>query len=374
VERFDVVVVGAGVAGSAAALALAGSARTLLLEQHPFGHKLGSSHGGSRIFRHAYDDARYVRLAYEADAGWLALERDAGVRLLHRFGGLDIGPAELPILADIERALTDAGRPFARLGPAEVATRFPAFRLTDDQIAIHSPDAGVLAADACTAALRRAAAGRGAVLRDRTPVEAVSAGDHGVELVAAGERIAAERLVLTGGPWLSEGPLALDAPLAVQQQQVIYLEIDDASGFGARPSPVFIDYGSMVYGFPPFERPGSVKVSDHSGAQTVRLSERGDALDIERVAATTATARRLMPGLSDRVVGHDLCLYTATPDEHFLLGPHPELPNVVVGGGFSGHGFKFGPMLGEILAELALEGSSRRDLSLFTPDRFQPSG
>ena len=368
-ESCDVIVIGAGLAGSATAMALAGRASVLLLEQHRFGHRYGSSHGGSRIFRHAYPDAGYVRLAHEADGLWQRLERDADDRLLYRSGGLDIGEAGLPALADIERALLAAGRPFERLAAAEVAERHPAFELGDDEEAVYSPDAGVLAADRCVAAMQRLAHQRGATLRERTRVERIVATPDGVEVHAGAESFAADRLVLTAGPWLSEGPLALGLPLHVEQQQVIYLEVAPGEPFVRGRCPVFINHGNRLYGFPLFERPNAIKVSDHTGAPTIRLEARSEQLDGARAATTVARARRLLPQAGD-IVASDLCLYTKTPDEHFVIGPHPEHAHVVVGGGFSGHGFKFGPLLGEILAELTLEGASSRDLSLFSPTRF----
>lgn len=369
-QSYQVIVIGAGVAGSAAALALAGRGSVLLLEQHDFGHALGSSHGGSRIFRHAYEDVRYVRLAVEADGLWQRLERDADERLLYRSGGIDIGAAGSPALSAIENALAAAGRPFERLTAEAVRRRFPAFRLAEGEEAVFSADAGVLAADRCLATMQRMAHLRGATLRAHTPVAAIRTTAHGVEVrTAGGERFGAETIILTAGPWLSEGPLALPLPLQIEQQQVIYLQVGRAERFERGRCPVFIHYGSFIYGFPLFERPDAVKLSDHSGAPAIRLGERATEPNGARAAATAERARALLPDLGERVAS-DLCLYTKTPDEHFVLGAHPEFADVIVGGGFSGHGFKFGPLLGEILAELALDGTSGRDLSLFDPGRF----
>ncbi|MBW6455680.1 MAG: N-methyl-L-tryptophan oxidase [Trueperaceae bacterium] len=353
-QRFDTIVIGAGVIGAAAAWRLAGRGRTLLLEQHAFLHEAGSSHGGSRIFRHAYEDREHVRLAVAADALWGELEAATGERLLHRCGGLDLGAAGHGELDAIEVALSAEGRPVERLVGATVRARFPAFGVGDDVEALYQPDAAIVPATRAVATLLRAAAAEGAALRDREPVRAIRAGADGVEVVTAVARYAAERLVVAAGPWLAGLLPELELPLRVEQQQVLYLRVGaDARAFAPGRMPLFIDRRGGIYGFPLFERPDAVKVSDHEGAPTIRLEERSDRIDPDRAAATVAAARRLLPGLDGELVGGQTCLYTKTPDERFVLDRHPEHPRVVVAGGGSGHAFKFGPVLGEIAAELA---------------------
>ena len=366
-EQFDVIVVGAGVAGSAAAYRLSSQVKVLLLEQYPFLHARGSSHGGSRIFRHAYEDERYVKLALAADEAWKQLEQDSDDRLLYRTGGLDIGGAEL---GPIEAALTAVGRPFERLSSKEVGARFPAVRLKEGQEALFQPHAGVLAATRCLGAMQRVAAERGAVLRDRTPLERVDLHRDHVTLTTAGGRVAADRLVLSAGPWLSRLVPELEGSLHVEQQQVLYLRVEHGEHFARGKMPVFINHESGVYGLPPLEFPHAVKVSDHYGAPRIDLEHRPNTLMEARARHTIQRVRSFMPDVTDDLVSYEMCLYTKTPDEHFILDHHPEHPHVVLAGGFSGHGFKFGPVLGEILADLALEGSSRRDLSLFDAGRF----
>ena len=366
-EQFDVIVVGAGVAGSAAAYKLSSRAKVLLLEQYPFLHARGSSHGGSRIFRHAYEDERYVKLALAADEAWAALERDGDDKLLYRTGGLDIGGRELE---PIEAALTALGRPFERLSAEEVAARFPATQLKGDQEALFQPHAGVLAASRCLGAMQRVAAERGAVLRDRTPVAHIDVHKDHVTLTTPGGRVAADRLVLSAGPWLSRLVSELEGSLHVEQQQVLYLRVEHGEHFARGKMPVFINHESGVYGLPPLEFPHAVKVSDHYGAPRIELENRPNALMESRARHTVQRVRAFMPDVTDDLVSYEMCLYTKTPDEHFILDRHPEHPHVVLAGGFSGHGFKFGPVLGEVLADLALEGSSRHDLSLFGADRL----
>ncbi len=379
-NHYDVIVVGAGVAGSAAAYRLAASHRVLVLEQYAFLHKLGSSHGGSRIFRHAYADERYVALAVAADELWRGLEHDTDEKLLTRTGGLDIAQAGYPALTEVERALRNAGRSVETLSPAEVAKRFPAFELPAGSAALYQADAGILAATRCVNALLRTAAARGATLRDNEPVlEFQVCPDH-VDVVTAQGAYSADKLVITAGPWLSERLSELVTMLApalrslirIEQQQVIYLKVLQGEAFAPSRMPIFInhDLQAEVYGFPLFELPHAVKVSDHAGAPTITLDSRQTGLMKERARETVRRVQSFLPGVTSEIVHHEMCLYTKTPDEHFILDVHPEHNNVVVGGGFSGHGFKFGPVLGEILADLALEGTSKHDLSLFGLGRF----
>jgi sarcosine oxidase len=370
VERFDAIVVGAGVAGAAAAYHLAARGSTLVLEQFEFLHDRGSSHGGSRIFRYAYEDERYVRLAVAADAAWRALEDGTGERLLVRTGGLDIGSVAAGELDAIERALRAAGCRAERLPPAAVAERFPAFRLGDGQEALHQPDAGILPATRCVATMLRASAVSGADLRSHEVVRRISSVAGGVEVETDGGRYGAERLVVTAGAWLGEVLAELGLPLHVEQQQVLYVRVAEAPPFVPYRMPVFIDRRCGVYGFPLYERPDAIKVSDHERAPTITLQDRDDRVDPARAADTLLRARSLLPQLGTEIVEAQTCLYTKTPDEHFVLGQHPEHPEIVLGGGFSGHGFKFGPVLGEILADLATRGESDHDLSLFAATRF----
>ncbi len=370
-ERFHTIVLGAGVIGAAAALHAARRGRTLLLERHAFLHERGSSHGGSRIFRHAYEDVDHVRLAVAADACWTTLEASSGERLLHRTGGLDLGAAGGGDLDAIEAALRAVGRPVERWGGAEVRARFPAFAVGDDVEALHQPDAAVVPATRAVATLLRESAALGAELRDREPVTAIRAGPHGVEVTTATGRYAADALVVATGAWLRELLPELALPIHVEQQQVLYLRVGaDARAFAPGRMPLFIDRRGGIYGFPLFDRPHAIKVSDHEGAPTIDLGRRTFDVDPKRAAATVAAARRLLPGLTAEVVEAQTCLYTKTPDERFLLDRHPDHPHVVVAGGGSGHAFKFGPVLGEIAADLASGRGTTHPIGAFALARF----
>jgi len=374
-SRPRVFVVGAGLAGTFAALALAErGVRPLLLEAFGPGHAHGSSHGGSRIFRHAYPEAEYVRLAERADEGWRALERDSGERLLWRAGGLDLERAGGGELDRIEAALTGAGRPCERLDAAEVRRRFPAFAPEDDVLAVFQPDAGVLAADRALLAAQRRAVDMGAEIRFEAPLTRLEPDGPGVRAVSAsGATWSADAAVVAAGPWLAEGPLALDAPLWIEQQQVLYLEAPPGPEHGATAMPVFIDRDTDTYGMGRLEHPAAIKVSDHSGAPTIRLAQRAERPDEARAQATEARVRRFLPGVGGRVDAA-LCLYTKSPDADFVIGAHPRLPAAVVAGGMSGHGFKFGPALGTMLADLALDGASAWWSPRFAPERFAADG
>ncbi len=365
------IVVGAGLAGSFAALALAQrGARVTLLEARSVGHDRGSSHGGSRIFRHAYPETDYVRLAVRADEGWQALERDSGERLVWRSGGLDLETRGGPELPRIEAALRAHGRPHERMDAAEVRRRFPAFAPAEAVEAIHQPDAGVLAADRALLAALRRAAGLGAELRFETPLDGLEPDAGGiVATTASGERIAADGAVVAAGPWLAEGLLALDVPLWIEQQQVLYLGAPAGPDHGAETMPVFIDRDTDTYGMGRLEHPAAVKVSDHSGAPRIRLAERATGPDETRAARTVTRVQRLLPGVGP-LRSASLCLYTKSPDADFVIGAHPGVPSAWVAGGLSGHGFKFGPALGAMLADLALEGSSPWWTPRFSVDRF----
>lgn len=374
-RSFDGIVIGSGVMGAAAAMHLARRGSVLLLEQFDFLHERGSSHGGSRIFRHACEDEHHVRLAMAADAAWTDLEADSGERLLVRTGGIDIGNASGGELDAVEAALRACGRPVERLAPADAMRRFPAFALGEDASVLYQPDAGILAATRALATMLAQAAGDGATLRAKEPVVEIRPAAGSVEVVTECGRYDAASVVVAAGAWLGRLTAELGLPLRIEQQQVLYLRVGDDPRPFARPRmPVFIDRregrGGGVYGFPTFERPDAVKVSDHSGAPTITLDERRFALDEARTEATVAAARRLLPGLAGDVVDGVTCLYTKTPDERFVLDRHPEHPAIVLAGGGSGHAFKFGPLLGEIAADLATEGRTRHDVAPFAVTRF----
>lgn len=371
-QRYDVIVIGAGIAGSSAAYALAQHSRVLLLEQHRFLHSLGSSHGGSRIFRYAYPEPQYVAMARAAEEGWRALEQAQGEKLLTTTGGLDIAAAGSPDLNSIESALQNAGLTVERLNAAEVHRRFPAFQPQEHEEALYQASAGVVAATRAVNAYLRGAVRRGATLLDQEQVSNIQLTGSHASVTTQNGTYTAERLVVTAGAWLGSLTPELKLPLTVKQQQVLYARTANPAEHLPARMPIFIHHheGNHIYGFPLFDDPVAIKIADHSRAPTITLPERSTDLLREWAQSTIERAQKLLPGLTGELRNHDMCLYTMTPDEHFVLDTHPQHQNVVIAGGFSGHGFKFGPAIGEAITNLSENQTPSYDLSLFSIRRF----
>jgi len=368
-----VAVVGAGLLGSATARALAArGVPVVLFEQFDLGHARGSSHGATRIFRYSYPDPRYVEMAVRANEAWAALAADAGEELLVRTGGLDAGPGA----ADCARALAECGVAHSWLTEAQLRDRFPGIGAHPGERMLFQPDSGVCLAGRTVAALQRLARRDGTEIRAGAPVLRIEPqGDRVLLGTAAGE-VAARVAVITAGPW-AQGLLASALPqvptLTATVQQIRYFAPRDP----AARWPTLIEWppsGLCWYAVPAAGGAPGVKVAAHIPGRPVDprdgpFTEIDPALEAE--AAEYVSDR--LPGLEPAGLAAETCLYTMTADEDFVLdraGP------LVVGGGCSGHAFKFGPLLGEMLADLALGRPTRIPRGRFALGRpaLQSSG
>ncbi len=351
----DLIVVGAGLAGSAAAWAASARGMSVVvLEAFAPGHRLGSSHGSARIFRRAYPDPLYVRLTGRAEPLWRRLEDEAGEALLRLTGGLDFGPQRDP--QGLHAVLTSCGVPAELLPAAAAAERWPGFSFADAGPVMFHADAGVLDPDRAMAAMLRLAAARGADVRFGTPVTHLSAGPGGDGALVhtdSGTFTAPVAVVAAGG-WLAPllGELVRLPALAVTQQQAFHLAPRDALG---GPWPVFIygDGGTHFYGLPggrDGEVPGAVKLGEHHAGPVTTAAGRDGVIDPAARERAIAFAAKWLPGLDGRPVNELTCLYTTTANEDFILDQQGPF---VIASACSGHGAKFAPLLGEILAGLA---------------------
>ena len=345
----DVIVVGAGAMGSAAAWWLARRGRSVLvLERFEQGHVRGSSHGTSRIFRVAYPAADYVRLAREAGELWRELEDESGVSLLTTTGGVDHGdPAEIePCLA----AMRSVGVGYEQLAAEAAAERWPGMRFDGD--VVFQPDAGRVHADDAVRVLQDAAARHGAELRfGEGAEEIVVDGDTAAVRTAAGEH-RAPVAVVTCGAWATPvlGESVSLPPLLVTKEQVFhFVARDDATAW-----PCFIHHRTpVIYGL---DAPGEgVKVAEHHTGTEVDPDRRTFDVDEAGRARVASYVAEWFPGLEPEPVLPLTCLYTTTPTEDFVLDRRGPL---VIGAGFSGHGFKFTPAIGRILGDLVEGGGA----------------
>jgi len=354
-ERVDAVIIGAGLAGSAAARAMASRGRSVaVLEAFQPGHRRGSSHGSARIFRRAYPDPLYVRLTGQAQRLWRQLSDEAGEDLVVTAGGVDYGPArEQEKMYEI---LTGFGVP-AELIPAEAAAeRWPGISFGNDPVMFH-PDGGVIDPERAMAAMRAIAAARGAQICYGSLVLSVEADDAGAAVHTADQSWRAPVVIVAAGAWLEPllgGQVPLP-PLVVTQVQVFHF----AQRADVGPWPVFICYDEVVmYGLPAGrdgEVPGAVKVGEH-GQGTVTTGDGRDGI-VSPAARDRVRAfvRRRLGGLDPEPVGEVTCLYTSTASEDFILDRYGPF---VVCSPCSGHGAKFAPLVGEIAADLACGGAS----------------
>jgi sarcosine oxidase len=322
----------------------------VLLEQFELGHARGSSHGATRIFRLAYPDADYVRMALIARDAWARLAADAGEELLITTGGLDVGPGA----SACATALGNCGVRHEWLAAGELSARFPGIAAGPSERMLFQPDAGVLLAARAVAALQRLASRDGAQVRARTAVLGIEPrGDRVILRTPAGE-ISARVAVIAAGGWcagLLPGAVTQVPRLTTTLQQVRYFAPRAAGGAW----PTLIEWSGTAAGWYVVPEAGGspgVKVGAHAPGRSVDpRSGPFDEIDPAPEEEAVRYARERLPGLVPTGIAAETCLYTMTADEHFVLdreGP------VVVGGGGSGHAFKFGPLLGEMLADLAL--------------------
>ena len=369
-ERYDAIVVGVGGMGSAALFHLARRGQRVLgLERFDIPHEYGSSHGITRIIRLAYyEHTAYVPLLRRAYELWRELEAAAGERLLHVTGAVDAGAG---IFEGSLRSCLDHDLPHEVLSGAELAQRFPGYRLPDDNDVLLQPDGGFLIPERCVVAHVQAALAHAAAVRGRERVlEWEDAGEHVRVRTDRGD-YEADRLVVTAGAWAAD-VARLHGLVQAERQVLAWFQPRRPELFTPERFPVFnlqVDEGHY-YGFPAHGIPGFKLGRYH------HLGEQVDADDVEREprredeAVLRSFTERYFPDAAGPTVALKVCLFENSPDEHFILDRHPESERVVVGAGFSGHGFKFCSVVGEILADLALTGETEHETGFLRLSRF----
>lgn len=372
-REYDAIVVGLGALGSGAAYWLAKrGARVLGIEQFALGHDRGSSHDWSRIIRKSYFTPAYVRLAKEAYDAWDALETDAGVRVVFKTGGLDIGPRDGAIpLAGYADSMSACDVPFERLDAAEIRKRWPVWQIGDDVHGLFQADSGIVAAELATATLRATASAFGATLRENAAVTAIRDDGGEIEVEAGGERFRAGKLIVAAAAWTPQVLAHFDCriPFDVTKEQAMYFASPALERFalGSFPIWIWMDDPSF-YGFPVFGEDGAVKITQDAGGKSVDPDTRGFEEDRDLTARVTGFLERHLPAALGPVVRLKTCLYALTPDRDFILDTLPNHPNVSVAVG-GGHGFKFASAIGRILSDLALDGATASDIGAFKIDR-----
>jgi sarcosine oxidase len=375
-----IIVIGLGAMGSSTALHLAGRGhRVLGFDQFTPPHSYGSSHGQTRIIRQSYwEDPRYVPLLLRAYELWRRLEVDTGQPLLRMTGGLMIGRGGGDLVARSTASAERFALPHEVLSAAQIRRLYPAFRIDDDWVALWERDAGYLHPEACVAQQLQQSALAGAELHFNESVvewNALPAG--GVLVRTARETYAADHLVITAGPWAPQILRELNLPLSVTRQVVYRFEpIASIELFRRERMPIYIREMAkdqpMLYGFP-LTGPDSegVKVGLHGSNEfcTPDTVDREIRPEDERVIRERLA--EALPLLAGRLLHAETCLYAMTPDEHFVIDKHPEFSQVTLAAGFSGHGFKFASVFGEVLAELATDKKPAYDLALFSARRFE---
>lgn len=374
---FDVIVVGVGAMGSATCYQLARRGiKVLGLEQFDIPHARGSSHGQSRMIRMAYyEHPDYVPLLRRAYELWDEIERESRQKLLYITGGVYMGPREGEIVAGSLESARRHGLPHELLDRAAVTRRYPVFSIPEDWSALFEPRAGFLLPERTVATYAEAALRRGAELHGHEAVTAWQATDSGVSVHTTRGEYEADRLVFCGGPWSAKLLADLGVPLVVTRQVLgwVWPRKPELFELGRLPVWAIEKPGGIYYGFPMMEGSPGFKLADHSF---------GTPTDPDRVAREVSAddERTFRPAIEQYIPDADgptlamrICLYTHSPDHHFIIDRHPAHECVTVACGFSGHGFKFASVVGEVMADLALAGKTALPIQFLSLSRLAPS-
>jgi sarcosine oxidase len=371
---YDVIVLGLGGMGTAAAAALARRGRRVLgLEQFTPAHDRGSSHGHTRVIRTAYfEHPAYVPLVRRAFRLWYELEQRTGEHLLTECPCLSIGRPGGELIEGVRRAAAEHGLIIEHLDPIELARRFPLFRFDESYVGALEQEAGFLYVERCVTACAADAIGHRAELKWEEPVREWHATAGGVTVRTDRDTYRAANLVITAGPWATQMLGDCGTTLTVMRQVPHWFAPADPRPFARDRFPIYLadTPAGTFYGLPMIDRRGH-KVARHYGAPEVPGP---DAVDRQITDADETPVRQFvrehLPAADGPRTHATVCLYTLTPDRHFVIDRHPEHVSVAVAAGFSGHGFKFAPVVGELLADL-VEGTTDNLPELFRVERLK---
>jgi len=372
---YDVIVVGVGAMGSSACYHLARRGASVLgLERFDIPHALGSSHGYSRMIRMAYyEHPDYVPLLRRAYELWRELEGASGQQLLFEVGGVYMGPPDGHVVAGATRAARQHGLEHETLSNAALAERFPQFRLPPQFVGVYEPRAGFLLPEKVIAAQAELALRAGAELRGREEVTHWGADEGGVVVRTPKGEYRGDRLLFCGGPWTSKLVSDLGVELVVTRQVLGWVWPRAPEAFALGTFPVWgieAADGSLSYGFPMIPDCPGLKVARHGRGPVTDP----DAVSREATPADEAEVNdillRHLPGGAGPLLSMRVCLYTNSSDGHFIIDSHPRHARVLLACGFSGHGFKFASVIGEVLADLALNGKTELPVRFLGLERF----
>jgi sarcosine oxidase len=374
---WDCIVLGTGGAGSAALYHLSKrGARALGIDRFPPGHDRGSSHGDTRIIRQAYfEHPDYVPLLLRAYQLWRELEERSGKELYGEVGLLQVGPPGGQVVPGVVESARNHGLPVEELSGREVQARFPGFRVDPEMSGVFERRAGFLRVEECVRAHAEEARRLGAELRTGESVRGWRAEGSGVAVETDCGTYRAGRLIITAGSWAGTLLEGLGLHLEVRRKPLLwYATRGDGPGDlyrAERGCPCFLYEvpEGIFYGFPRIDRFG-LKAAEHTGGERV-----ADPLQVDRSLRdldrrpVDGFLRRHLPGVGGEILKHVVCMYTMTPDEHFIIDRHPRHSQVAIAAGLSGHGFKFTAVLGEVLAQLVLDGRAELPIGFLACDR-----
>ncbi len=372
---YDAIVIGAGGMGSATAYHLAKSgADVLVLEQFQRGHTRGSSHGATRIIRFFYDKPFYTELMKTAYAEWRDLESVSGKPLLFITGSVGIGAKGNPYGRAARQSLDAAGVESEWWDATQLAERFPQFRSTEGMEILWQKDTGFLRAAECVSTHLQLAEKHGATVREESPVTDIDWQADVPTVHTENDLFQGRKVVITAGAWTGKLLAELNLPLTVTKQQVCYYQPTDSKRFEPDRFPVFTEStpdGEFIYGIPvfgSFKTGGGLKIARHGRGQIISPDTRERTPDTDYIAHIDTYVQERLPELG-KAVHVEVCLYTETPDEDFIIDAHPHCSDVLIAAGFSGHGFKFCALVGRILSELVQNGETGFDIHPFRIDR-----
>ena len=374
-NHFDLIIIGCGGVGSAAAYyAAAGGLRVLALERFEPVHARGSSHGDTRVIRQAYfEHPDYVPLLQRAYTLWDQFEQRVACKLFYRTGLLEVGPESGVLIRGVRQSAAQHQLPLEEIARNEFEDRFRGFVLPDDSVAVYESNAGFLLVEECIRHYISEAKRLGGDLRFNQQVHGWSVQGDDVCVSTDSGKFYAPRLAVAAGAWANDLLADLGLPLRVLRKHLHWYPVKRPDNYHVDlNSPTFFyeTNAGYYYGFPVRDARG-LKVAQHSGGETVHDPLNVDrSVDLAEREQVDRFLRMHLPGVSLQASDHAVCMYTMTPDEHFLLDRHPEYSQVAFAAGLSGHGFKFASVLGETLVQLAIDGAAKLPIEFLSLRRF----